>query len=181
MHYTHTYYYILIVHIYILIHHMIHIICSLDISVTLQNVSCGANGLLPVISDDGVPLEPIKLPFSQFQDGLGPLCPANVHFHIGAEHSSDGEYDTSFDFKDFSNGPEYNTTNFPRDKEYSGKRCNFYKNRETNGLNFENKFQWKYCVDVKVGTFWLLYLVLYMVYILFHSHISFHNSSKYYR
>jgi len=131
--------------------------CSL-FDISSQDVSCGANGALSIKDKDGNPLVPITTPFSQYPgDGRAvnsPLCPANLHFHIGAEHRStdqgDASYEDSFDFDNFTNGPEYTSVNFPQDKSFSGKRCNFYKERESNGLDFSN-YKFKYCVDVKVG------------------------------
>ena len=126
--------------------------------ISSQDVSCGANGALSITDKDGNPLLPITTPFSQYPgDGRAvnsPLCPGNLHFHIGAEHRStdqgDASYEDSFDFDNFTNGPQYTSVNFPQNKTFSGKRCNFYKNRETNGLDFST-YPFKYCVDVKVG------------------------------
>ena len=135
-------------------HTHIHIIYTFFVYVFSQDVSCGASGTL-----DSGDLEPITTPFSEYPgDGTvnGPLCPANLHSHIGAEHRSSGQGDASyedpFDFENYTNGPEYTSVNFPQDRDYSGKRCNYYKNRESNELDFSN-YDFKYCVDFKVGMF----------------------------
>lgn len=74
------------------------------------------------------------------------LCVANTHWHIGAEHKSDGEYDLPFTP---DNGPK-----FPPQKEnYTGKRCGFYKNRKENALtdrDFED-YKFQHCVGATVG------------------------------
>ena len=145
-------------------HTHIHIIYTFFVSVFSQDVSCDASGTL----DSGA-LEPITTPFSEYpgdgQTELGPLCPANLHSHIGAEHRSSGQGDASytdnFDFENYSNGPEYESVNFPvqNQERYSGKRCNYYKNSKQglpDSLDFAKDFKnydFKYCVDFKVGTF----------------------------
>lgn len=113
------------------------------------DVSCGASGTLSAGD-----LVPITTPFSEYPgDGTvnGPLCPANIHSHIGAEHRSSGQGEASYE-DNFGpeNGPEYTTVEKPVDPEFTGKRCNFYKNRKSNGLDFSN-YNFKYCVDFKVG------------------------------
>ena len=107
----------------------------------------------------GAGLTPINVPLGQTN-----LCVANVHFHIGAEHNSDGQFDSLFNA---TNGPNYdpNATNtFP--ENYTGKRCNFFEDRENNGLNFDPIYQWKHCVDVKVGTFHCVMFDLAYLYIM---------------
>ena len=127
--------------------------CTLFASVSSQDVSCGASGELPVEDAGGTPLEPITVPFSEYPgDGTvkGPLCAANIHSHIGAEHRSSGQGDASYeDNFDSENGPQYISIEKPG---ISGKRCNFYKNRKDNELDFSN-YDFKHCADFKVGMF----------------------------
>ena len=72
-----------------------------------------------------------------------------MHFHIGAEHRSEGQYDTKFESG--VNGPVYEK---PFNPEYTGKRCNYYKDRETNGLDF-SPYTFKYCTGVVVGKYFI--------------------------
>ena len=91
----------------------------------------------------GAGLAPINVPLGQTN-----LCVANVHFHIGAEHNSDGQFDAPFNA---TNGPEYTTIN-PFPENFTGKRCNFFEDRQNNRLNFK-EYTFKHCVGVKVGAF----------------------------
>lgn len=67
------------------------------------------------------------------------LCPVNVHWHIGAEHRSKGEYDEMFDDK----GPEDSGT-----EERRGLRCNHYDAQDE---KFTKPYNWKYCSNMAVG------------------------------
>lgn len=76
------------------------------------------------------------------------MCAVNVHWHLGTEHRSEGEYD-----ENVSSGPD-------NDPEYSyraralaagarlGHRCGYYD--ETKEM-FTKPYDWKYCVDMEVG------------------------------
>ncbi|KAL3905123.1 MAG: hypothetical protein SGILL_009805 [Bacillariaceae sp.] len=73
-------------------------------------------------------------------------CPVNVHMHIGAEHSSDGQYDIKSDRDDFFDfGPTYDTVEIPA---YNGKRCRLYNKDDS---RFTTQYHFQHCVDVKVG------------------------------
>ena len=97
-------------------------------------------------------LKPITEPYPN----VG-LCPGNLHFHIGAEHRSEGQYDTQFESG--VNGPVYEK---PFNPEYTGKRCNYYKDRETNGLDF-SPYTFKYCTGVVVGTYFIRFIFDYIL------------------
>jgi hypothetical protein len=92
------------------------------------NVTKGYNGDLPV------DVVPITTPY--YQNGM---CPVNVHWHLGAEHLSVGEYD--------ENGVG------PRIEELDGgirhgHQCRHY---DENDPKFTKPYEWKYCKYMEVG------------------------------
>merc|ERR1711907_571520 len=64
------------------------------------------------------------------------LCAVNVHWHIGAEHLSEGEYDAT------GTGPT--VTHAYRE----GFRCKKY---DASDAKFTKPYDWKHCVDMVVG------------------------------
>jgi len=74
--------------------------------------------------------QPITTSF--FQAGL---CPVNVHWHVGTEHFSEGQYDAG------GKGPEYDV------EGRRGYRCHLYNHSNS----FTTEFDWKYCKGMKVG------------------------------
>jgi hypothetical protein len=69
------------------------------------------------------------------------LCPVNVHWHLGAEHKSDGQYDAS------GKGPA------PEDRRLAdaprqGHRCHHYNAADP---AFTTEYKWQHCVGMKVG------------------------------
>ncbi|KAL7528876.1 hypothetical protein ACHAWF_002745, partial [Thalassiosira exigua] len=91
-------------------------------------------------------LEPNTKPY--FQSGM---CPVNVHWHLGTEHYSAGEYD------EFGDGPHGNIArpewaNRARDlaegKILDGFRCNHYDAADE---KFTKPYEWKHCVGMEVG------------------------------
>jgi hypothetical protein len=78
------------------------------------------------------------------------LCPVNVHWHLGAEHLSMGQFDEHGTGP--SNGPGATGT------AYSGRRmsgavrggfqCHHYDDHDP---QFTTEYDWKYCVDMHVG------------------------------
>ncbi|KAL7545968.1 hypothetical protein ACHAWF_009319 [Thalassiosira exigua] len=93
------------------------------------DVTCNALGTLDTT------IEPLTTPFVD-----SGLCPTNVHAHIGAEHNSDGQFDSNAQ----SLGPTYAN---PPDKR-KGKRCNFYDPQDP---RFTTEFDWKHCNGFRVG------------------------------
>jgi hypothetical protein len=92
------------------------------------NVTRGYNG------DLDVDVVPITTPY--YQNGM---CPVNVHWHLGAEHLSVGEYDES------GNGP--------REEELDGgirqgHQCNVYNETDP---KFTRPYEWKWCTRMEVG------------------------------
>lgn len=119
--------------------------------VGLDNVECIADAIGPQAGGDvtkgyvgglDVDHEPIKTPY--FQNSM---CPVNVHWHLGAEHKSDGEYDVN------GTGPSHLTDGYDRrlaagTEVRGGFRCNFY---DASDPKFTQVYDWKHCVDMVVG------------------------------
>lgn len=67
------------------------------------------------------------------------LCPVNVHWHLGAEHRSEGQYDENND----NYGPETKPST-----ERAGFRC---KKFDSKNSMFTTEYKWKYCTKMAVG------------------------------
>jgi len=67
------------------------------------------------------------------------LCPVNVHWHLGAEHLSAGEYDGD------GKGPANRRL---AEDARRGFRCHHY---EENSTKFDTEYEWEYCVGMHVG------------------------------
>ena len=90
------------------------------------NVTKGYNGLRNTTA------EPITVPY--YQAGL---CPVNVHWHLGAEHLSVGEYDES------GKGPtEIAQRRKLAGKERQGFQCTLYDEADE---KFTKPYEWKHC------------------------------------
>jgi len=71
------------------------------------------------------------------------LCPVNVHWHLGAEHLSDGEYDAN------GVGPsEITHRRLAAGKVRKGNLCGFYDEDDS---KFTDHYDWKFCQDMEVG------------------------------
>ena len=82
--------------------------------------------------------EPIGTPY--FQAGL---CPVNVHWHLGAEHRSEGEFDED------GTGPSDGHRKLLAGSEVRlGGRCHHYNAADS---KFTKAYDWEHCVDMKVG------------------------------
>lgn len=92
------------------------------------NVTKGYNGDLEVDQ------APITTPF--WQNGM---CPVNVHWHLGTEHLSVGEYDEN------GTGP---SEAYVAGNVRKGYQCNLYKE---NDIKFTKPYNWKHCVNMQVG------------------------------
>jgi len=75
---------------------------------------------------------------SYFEAGL---CPVNVHWHLGTEHYSAGQFDES------GTGPD-STRRLGGDDVRRGFRCNQYDNTDE---KFTKEYAWKHCVGMEVG------------------------------
>merc|ERR1719401_1625311 len=79
------------------------------------------------------------------------MCPVNVHFHLGTEHYSLGEYDEN------GVGPTPDAVDDTYDGQGSppnphdarlGFRCHLY---DENDAKFTTEYQWQHCKDMHVG------------------------------
>jgi len=94
---------------------------------------------------DAGPRRPITKPYSQ----VG-LCPVNVHWHLGAEHLSVGQYDR------YGTGPNSSSSGSSSGSygrqlaagERLGNRCHHYR---PNVSKFTTPFNWKFCTGMQVG------------------------------
>jgi hypothetical protein len=111
-----------------------------------NNVDCMKDGVIAVFEqaggnvtkgyrgglDAGEWRVPITKPYDQTD-----LCPVNVHWHLGAEHLSVGEFD--------ENGKGPGTR---RAEERLGNRCHLYDGQDS---KFTTEYNWKHCKGMKVG------------------------------
>jgi len=70
------------------------------------------------------------------------LCPVNVHWHIGAEHYSAGEFD------EFGSSPEDHHRRKLGEGARHGFKCRHYDDHDP---KFTTPYDWKYCVGAVVG------------------------------
>ena len=78
------------------------------------------------------------------------LCPVNVHWHLGAEHLSVGEFDTA------GTGPDYDHSGHAHRRLLAGDelaeepalRCRHY---DASDAIYTTEYDWKHCEDMKVG------------------------------
>ena len=71
------------------------------------------------------------------------LCPVNVHWHLGTEHLSVGEYDET------GTGPsDVNQRRRLAGEARQGFQCKYYNE---NDPKFTTPYEWKHCVGMQVG------------------------------
>jgi hypothetical protein len=97
------------------------------------NEQAAADVSSPFIGTKETTRTPITKPY--WQEGL---CPVNVHWHLGAEHRSKGQYDED------GKGPADSRTWGPR----MGLRCNKYNDKDE---KFNKPYDWKHCKHMHVG------------------------------
>jgi len=100
------------------------------------NVTKGYKGNMAVTH------QPITTPY--FKNGM---CPVNVHWHLGTEHYSAGEYDETGTFPEVLDNldrRERRTAELAR----PGYHCKYYN---TNEPKFNTPYVWKHCVGMEVG------------------------------
>lgn len=120
------------------------------------NVTLGYKGGMDVGT-----LTPIKDPYFTKS-----MCPVNVHWHLGTEHYSVGEYDeegdgphgniglepASEDESDYDDGganENYRGRSLGADEQVRGGfRCHHY---DANDEKFTKEYEWKHCVNMEVG------------------------------
>merc|ERR1711871_1190670 len=108
-----------------------------------------------IMSGNTSGIVPNQFPFrdgaAAANQGLGPLCPVNVHWHLGAEHLSRGQYDEHGKNPQNTGRPqpmgEY-TAPAPRrlasDVRY-GFACHHY---DATDSKFTTEYDWKHCQDM---------------------------------
>jgi len=69
------------------------------------------------------------------------LCPVNVHWHLGTEHYSKGQYDET------GSGPDYRRR-LAGGEIRKGFQCNFYDPQDP---KFTTEYDWMHCIDAHVG------------------------------
>lgn len=84
----------------------------------------------------------IQKPIDQHFWKRAGICPVNVHWHLGAEHKSDGEYDTN------GKGPATSRRLAAGAAVQQGLRCHKY---DSTDAKFTKSYNWKHCVNMKVG------------------------------
>jgi len=71
------------------------------------------------------------------------MCPVNVHWHLGAEHYSAGQYDET------GTGPtDIHRRRLAAGKTRKGYQCKHY---DENVKQFTKKYKWQHCVGMEVG------------------------------
>jgi hypothetical protein len=113
-----------------------------------NNTNCLKDGVLQVLEQSGTDItvgykgdinatgrDPITNPY--WMEGL---CPVNVHWHLGTEHLSAGEFDEN------GKGPEKHRR-LAADARL-GYRCHKY---DANDAKFTTEYDWKHCVGMHVG------------------------------
>jgi hypothetical protein len=116
-----------------------------------DNVACMVEGVVTALEQAGANVtvgykgeidastrEPITTPF--FEAGL---CPVNVHWHLGAEHTSAGQFDES------GSGPsEIENRRKLAGKVRKGFQCKLFDAEDS---KFTEQYDWQHCVDMEVG------------------------------
>jgi hypothetical protein len=97
------------------------------------DITVGAAGLMSV--------EATQMPILE-EYGDTALCPVNVHWHMGAEHRSAGEYDETV-----GSSPEDHHRRLAGDVRH-GHKCKFYDETDP---KFTTEYDWQYCKDMVVG------------------------------
>lgn len=78
-----------------------------------------------------------------FENGEYPMCAVNVHWHLGAEHRSAGQYDET------GTGPAHHTRRkLSGETTRLGHQCRHY---DDTMAKFTTEYEWEHCVDMKVG------------------------------
>lgn len=117
-----------------------------------SNVDCMKNGVTQVLEQAGANVTrgyrgsldaADRVPITGAYKDHG-LCPVNVHWHLGAEHLSVGQFDEQ------GTGPaEYNSTRRQLAGDVRlGFRCHHY---DENDPKFTEPYTWKYCQNMKLG------------------------------
>jgi len=114
--------------------------CTTEAGVVQALEQAGANVTAGYIGGlDATGRTPISTPY--WQAGL---CPVNVHWHLGTEHLSVGQFD------EHGTGPAPSTTGrrLSSGPVRQGFQCHHYDARDP---KFTRPYQWQSCVDMQVG------------------------------
>jgi hypothetical protein len=76
------------------------------------------------------------------------LCPVNVHWHLGAEHRSEGQFDEKGSGPGFTIGTKVQHRRLAAGKVRLGLRCHKY---DSTNPKFTQPYSWQHCVGMKVG------------------------------
>jgi len=114
---------------------------KLCVDLTVQQPQAGSNVTKGYVGGMDVgDIAPNTKPFIQSS-----MCPVNVHWHLGTEHYSVGEYDEAGD------GP-HGGIDLPRRLDdhavRDGFRCLHY---DADDAKFTKEYQWQHCEDMEVG------------------------------
>lgn len=96
-------------------------------------------------------VKPITKPYHTMSP---PLCPVNVHWHLGAEHRSAGEYDENGKSPKKGGTPAAGRRLDATERSLASKppRYGFAcKHYDANKAMFTTPYKWKHCVDMHVG------------------------------
>lgn len=90
---------------------------------------------------------PISVPYYKTA-----LCPVNVHWHLGAEHRSAGEFDENGTSPNHAGYPSVQDNNPEAGRRLAvaryGYACRKYA---ANDIRFNTEYAWKHCKDMHVG------------------------------
>jgi len=119
--------------------------------VDLPNIDCiNADGIIAAVEQAGGDvslnytggLDTDASPITTTYREAG-LCPVNVHWHLGAEHRSEGEFDENGD------GPSHGRRRALLAGEARlGGQCHHY---DASDSKFTTEYTWEHCVDMHVG------------------------------
>jgi len=121
-----------------------------------DNIDCIVNSVIQATEQAGADvtagykggMNVTRIPITEAYWKKG-LCPVNVHWHLGAEHRSQGQYD--------ENGKGPLKAGTPSSTNSGGRRlanvrygfgCHHYN---ANDAKFTTPYKWKHCVDMHVG------------------------------
>jgi hypothetical protein len=121
----------------VILHHVLYLIPNSSFSYNL-NLKAGADVSVGYQGGLNTTWEPITDPY--YKVGL---CPVNVHWHLGAEHRSEGEYDETFD----ANGPADSHRHLEEGAR-QGFRCKHY---DASDEKFTTEYDWQHCIGMHVG------------------------------
>jgi len=109
-----------------------------DIEQSGTNVTLGYVGNI-----DASASPPITVPYYKTA-----LCPVNVHWHLGAEHLSVGQYDYEGSGPPDADHARLRARKLAGTGVRQGLQCHYYDDADT---KFTTPYEWKHCVNMKVG------------------------------